>query len=499
MRREISEESGYQTAFDEGSSSWASDWPTNEDQTTEFQQHQGWSSTEDFLAQDSQLTSDEMSWFQQQQQPNWGFPDVFTAATPTINPIQSENYINNPNHLTSSMAGRSESTSSEETLNDVSVPSDPSTWNQEQVVTWLRWSQKKLKIGPESTDPAKFPTNGQHLCSWTVDNFVQVAGSEAGPLLAAALFWLKRPHLQSTHGEGAEVLETIRVQSQPVQETQQSGVMSFSHPSNESPLTASTSSVNASPSGGSHPSWWIQDFLHTTLGIARRKKGSPDSPDFNKEGGKSTQDPDPASTSGQIQLWQFLLELLADPQSNAAWIAWEGSQGEFKLLDPDEVARQWGNRKAKPNMNYDKLSRALRYYYDKNIMSKVAGKRYTYKFDFNGLMQACQQLTTVTSAETLAMSSSTSLHLAYIHRGGQVPPLMPSSSSPMVQDGETTAHSSHYRSPPPYWFANSSAASPSRWNAQSDVVLQSSPQMISAASSPSSSVTSQCSILYHNK
>ena len=52
--------------------------------------------------------------------------------------------------------------------------------------------------------------------------------------------------------------------------------------------------------------------------------------------------------------------MLADPQSNAEWIAWEGSHGEFKLLDPDEVARQWGNRKAKPNMNYDKLSRALR-------------------------------------------------------------------------------------------------------------------------------------------
>lgn len=63
-----------------------------------------------------------------------------------------------------------------------------------------------------------------------------------------------------------------------------------------------------------------------------------------------------------ITFVQFLLELLADPQSNAAWIAWEGSQGEFKLLDPDEVARQWGNRKAKPNMNYDKLSRALRYF-----------------------------------------------------------------------------------------------------------------------------------------
>lgn len=32
----------------------------------------------------------------------------------------------------------------------------------------------------------------------------------------------------------------------------------------------------------------------------------------------------------------------------------------------------------------------FRYYYDKNIMTKVHGKRYTYKFDFHGLMAACQ-------------------------------------------------------------------------------------------------------------
>ncbi len=46
--------------------------------------------------------------------------------------------------------------------------------------------------------------------------------------------------------------------------------------------------------------------------------------------------------------------------------------------------RRWGERKSKPNMNYDKMSRALRYYYDKNIMCKVHGKRYAYKFDFQG-------------------------------------------------------------------------------------------------------------------
>lgn len=97
--------------------------------------------------------------------------------------------------------------------------------------------------------------------------------------------------------------------------------------------------------------------------------------------------------SGQIQLWQFLLELLAD-SANSGIIAWEGTNGEFKLTDPDEVARKWGERKSKPNMNYDKLSRALRYYYDKNIMTKVHGKRYAYKFDFHALMQACSSQST---------------------------------------------------------------------------------------------------------
>ncbi|XP_050396633.2 transcriptional regulator ERG homolog [Patella vulgata] len=96
--------------------------------------------------------------------------------------------------------------------------------------------------------------------------------------------------------------------------------------------------------------------------------------------------------SGQIQLWQFLLELLSDSR-NATCITWEGTNGEFKLVDPDETARRWGERKSKPNMNYDKLSRALRYYYDKNIMTKVHGKRYAYKFDFAGLAQAIQPST----------------------------------------------------------------------------------------------------------
>ena len=80
-----------------------------------------------------------------------------------------------------------------------------------------------------------------------------------------------------------------------------------------------------------------------------------------------------------MTLWQFLLELLLSKKHKDI-IDWTDPKGEFKLLNAEEVARLWGDRKNKPSMNYDKLSRALRYYYDKNIMKKVSGKKFVYQF-----------------------------------------------------------------------------------------------------------------------
>ncbi|XP_073471896.1 ETS domain-containing protein Elk-4 isoform X2 [Aquarana catesbeiana] len=80
-----------------------------------------------------------------------------------------------------------------------------------------------------------------------------------------------------------------------------------------------------------------------------------------------------------ITLWQFLLQLLQEPHHNKL-ICWTSNDGEFKLLQAEEVARLWGVRKNKPSMNYDKLSRALRYYYVKNIIKKVNGQKFVYKF-----------------------------------------------------------------------------------------------------------------------
>uniref|UniRef100_A0A1I8JN23 ETS domain-containing protein n=1 Tax=Macrostomum lignano TaxID=282301 RepID=A0A1I8JN23_9PLAT len=71
-----------------------------------------------------------------------------------------------------------------------------------------------------------------------------------------------------------------------------------------------------------------------------------------------------------VTLWQFLLELLMSRQYSHV-IQWTNREGEFQLLRAEEVARLWGMRKNKNHrMNYDKLSRALRYYYQKNIIKK---------------------------------------------------------------------------------------------------------------------------------
>ena len=80
----------------------------------------------------------------------------------------------------------------------------------------------------------------------------------------------------------------------------------------------------------------------------------------------------PDNKDGHLQLWQFLLELL-DNVGNDNIISWEGDpeNGEFKLRDPEEVARMWGVKKSKKNMNYDKLSRALRYALKKFYMINV--------------------------------------------------------------------------------------------------------------------------------
>ncbi|KAM5221211.1 ETS domain-containing protein Elk-1 [Ctenodactylus gundi] len=116
-----------------------------------------------------------------------------------------------------------------------------------------------------------------------------------------------------------------------------------------------------------------------------------------------------------VTLWQFLLQLLRE-QGNGHIISWTSRDGgEFKLVDAEEVARLWGLRKNKTNMNYDKLSRALRYYYDKNIIRKVSGQKFVYKFVSYPKVAGCSTEDCPSQPEVSVASSVASVAPAGVH------------------------------------------------------------------------------------
>lgn len=96
----------------------------------------------------------------------------------------------------------------------------------------------------------------------------------------------------------------------------------------------------------------------------------------------SSSSPGRTSSGSHIHLWQFLKELLGQPQLYGSSIRWlDRSKGVFKIEDSVKVARLWGKRKNRPAMNYDKLSRSIRQYYKKGIMKKTErSQRLVYQF-----------------------------------------------------------------------------------------------------------------------
>ncbi|KAK3727736.1 hypothetical protein RRG08_032691 [Elysia crispata] len=79
-------------------------------------------------------------------------------------------------------------------------------------------------------------------------------------------------------------------------------------------------------------------------------------------------------------LWEFVYQLLQD-QRFSDLVSWESqSDLTFRINNQSGLADFWGQQKNKDNMTYEKLSRALRYYYKMNIIKKVPGRRLTYRF-----------------------------------------------------------------------------------------------------------------------
>ncbi|XP_041091446.1 fli-1 proto-oncogene, ETS transcription factor-related sequence isoform X3 [Polyodon spathula] len=290
----------------------------------------------------------------------------------------------------------------------VIVPADPGVWTQEHVKQWVDWAIKEYCL--IDVDVSRFHNiDGKELCKLNKEDFTHMTSEYNTDILLSHLNYLRQSSPTFSYPPTPQI-----TQQQP-----------RVHVKTGSPTQIHPTSRETEP-----PPRIVPD-PYQVLGPTISRLVNPG--------------------SGQIQLWQFLLELLTD-SGNASCITWEGTNGEFKMIDPDEVARRWGERKSKPNMNYDKLSRALRYYYDKNIMTKVHGKRYAYKFDFQGISQAHQSHN---SDQSVLKYQPEVQYVQPYHSHQQKMNFMGSHGSPMpVTSG------SFFGSPSPYWNSTTGSIYP---------------------------------------
>uniref|UniRef100_A0A3Q1IDN0 GA-binding protein alpha chain n=1 Tax=Anabas testudineus TaxID=64144 RepID=A0A3Q1IDN0_ANATE len=247
------------------------------------------------------------------------------------------------------------------------IPYDPMLWTADQVIHWAVWVMKEFNIDEMEIGSIHIP--GRELCAFSQEEFLQKVPN--GEILWSHLELLRKYVLASQDQSGGDATVTI-----------------------DQPLTFPSTSpaVQIIPAQVSTP---------TAIKVLKQSRG-PRTPRIS--GGEERSSPgNRTGNNGQIQLWQFLLELLTDKDARDC-ISWVGEEGEFKLNQPELVAQKWGQRKNKPTMNYEKLSRALRYYYDGDMISKVQGKRFVYKFvcdlrtligysaaELNNLVTECEQ------------------------------------------------------------------------------------------------------------
>ncbi|XP_037049031.1 DNA-binding protein Ets97D-like [Bradysia coprophila] len=210
---------------------------------------------------------------------------------------------------------------------------DPVEWTVAQVRHWLQWAVRQFSLTKIKLQD--WCITGRKLCDLSLEEF-----QEKVPVDPGDTFW--------THLELLRKCKMVAIRGEPDFEN--------TTDENVTQLKKQQKPNGLKPVKAIKPLGIISQF-----GVEAGHQG-------NRTG-----------NNGQIQLWQFLLEILTDREHRTI-ISWLGGDGEFKLTDPERVARLWGERKNKPTMNYEKLSRALRYYYDGDMISKVHGKRFVYKF-----------------------------------------------------------------------------------------------------------------------
>ncbi|CAD6193115.1 unnamed protein product [Caenorhabditis auriculariae] len=280
------------------------------------------------------------------------------------------------------------------------LPTDPYNWTEEHGARWIKEMCQQFSL----PTPQHIFLSGRVLLSLSLKEFVQMA-PESGDTLHAQL----------------QVWKTAFESCDPT--GQSSGMTAADNsPPKTSWMTSQTSEIAGSPDPSYFPTG---NFNSESLPLGFFQQGvmpSPSNSDMSSSG--SVQDmneddldmgmmnlqgngmfphqqymrgqmgdmcPTPGDRgeersyqrhSGNIHLWHFIRELLDQPKQYGSCVRWvDREEGTFKIESSHHLARFWGQRKNRSQMNYDKLSRSLRQYYKKGIIQKPEKKqRLVYKF-----------------------------------------------------------------------------------------------------------------------
>ncbi|XP_077017730.1 transcription factor ETV7 isoform X1 [Tamandua tetradactyla] len=202
----------------------------------------------------------------------------------------------------------------------------PTLWSREDVLHWLRWAEQEYSL--RHTGEQGFEMNGRALCILTKDDF-RLRAPGSGDVLYELLQYIKTERRALVCGPffGTAFRQKVPTQQPP------------------RPL---------------------------------------EEPGCRAEEVCSFPAASPAPIDGRIAdcrlLWDYVYQLLSDTRYEP-YIKWEDRDAKiFRVVDPNGLARLWGNHKNRVNMTYEKMSRALRHYYKLNIIKKEPGQKLLFRF-----------------------------------------------------------------------------------------------------------------------
>ncbi|XP_020785678.2 transcription factor ETV7 [Boleophthalmus pectinirostris] len=260
---------------------------------------------------------------------------------------------------------------------------NPSLWDKEDVALWLVWAQKEYSLRP--LEKGHFEMNGRALCLLTKEDFRRRCPS-SGDVLYEILQCVKQQRRKAC--ETPQMPKTCNA-------TQiQSPVCSLisSHSTQPAPAIPDPSSTITAPPQCSlrdpplivyQPHTPLTQNNESTIKAERSLNNSPDPEPLNLSSRKRPRSPIQAA-NGRIPecrlLWDYVYQLLCDERYQE-YIRWEDPDSlVFRVVDPNGLARLWGNHKNRDNMTYEKMSRALRHYYKLNIIKKERGQKLLFRF-----------------------------------------------------------------------------------------------------------------------